>query len=625
MIAGAVSVLNLPVRQYPAIAPPSVGINVNYPGASAQTVQDTVIQVIEQALNGIDNLTYITSEANSDGSATITLTFAQGTVPDTAQVQVQNKLQTAMPLLPQEVQQSGIRVNKPARNFLVVLGFISADGSMSNEDLTDYVATNILDPLNRTSGVGDVQMFGAQYAMRIWLDPAKLNNYSLATGDVVNAIRSQNVQVSVGSIGGLPAAPGTAINAAIIGPSRLSTPEQFRNILLRVNPDGSQVRVGDVARVALNSESYIRDTKYNGKPAAGVAIRLAAGQNALETVKGIHDTLDRLAPFFPRGFDIVYPLDTTPFVRTSIKEVVKTLFEAVVLVFLVMYLFLQNARATIIPTIAVPVVLLGTFGILAAFGFSINTLTMFGMALSIGLLVDDAIVVVENVERVMAEEGLPPREATRKSMNQITGALVAIALVLAAVFVPMAFFGGSIGVIYRQFSITLVSAMALSVLVALVLTPALCATVLKPLPPSGHVAHKGFFKWFNTWFDRGRARHASGLDSMLGRTGRSMLVYLGIVAVMALLFTRIPSSFLPNEDTGFMYGQVQTPPGASKERTWAALDLAQKYMTEQEKDTVEGVLTVNGFNFAGTGQNSGLLFIKLRDWDERKKASQQIG
>jgi multidrug efflux pump len=624
MIAGALAVVTLPVRQYPAIAAPTVGINVNYAGSSAQTLQDTVVQVIEQQLNGIDNLDYMTSDAQADGTASITLTFSQGTDPDVAQVQVQNKLQLAMPLLPQEVQQAGVRVNKPARNFLIVLGFISTDNSMSNEDLTDYVATNLLDPLNRTKGVGDVQIFGSQYAMRIWVDPSRLNNYGLTTGDVVAAIRSQNVQVSVGSIGGLPAAPGQAINASIIGPTRLSTPEQFRNILLRVNPDGSQVRVGDVARVALNSESYIRDTKYDGKPAAGVAIRLAAGQNALETVKGIHETLDGLAPFFPRGFEVVYPLDTTPFVRTSIKEVVKTLVEAVVLVFLVMYLFLQNARATLIPTIAVPVVLLGTFGILAAFGFSINTLTMFGMALSIGLLVDDAIVVVENVERVMAEEGLGPREATRKSMNQITGALVAIALVLAAVFVPMAFFGGSIGVIYRQFSITLVSAMFLSVLVALILTPALCATILKPLPPSGHVEHTGFFKWFNKWFDRGRARHASGLDAMLGRTGRSMLVYLGVVAVMAVLYTQIPTSFLPNEDTGFMYGQVQTPPGASKERTWEALDKAQQYLTEHEKDTVDGVLTVNGFNFAGTGQNSGLLFIKLKDWDERTDASQQM-
>jgi len=624
MIAGGLAVFTLPVRQYPAIAPPTIGINVSYAGASAQTLQDTVVQVIEQQLNGIDNLDYITADAQADGTATLTLTFAQGTNPDTAQVQVQNKLQLAMPNLPQEVQQAGVRVNKPARNFLIVLGFISADGSMSNEDLTDYVATNLLDPLNRSKGVGEVTIFGSQYAMRIWVDPGKLNNYGLTTGDVVSAIRAQNVQVAVGSIGGLPAAPGQAITASIIGPSRLSTPEAFRDILLRVNPDGSQVRIGDVARVSLNAENYTRDTKYNGMPAAGVAIRLAAGQNALETVDEIHKTLDRLSPFFPRGLEIVYPLDTTPFVRTSIREVVKTLFEAVALVFLVMYVFLQNARATLIPTIAVPVVLLGTFGILAAFGFSINTLTMFGMALSIGLLVDDAIVVVENVERVMAEEGLGPPEATRRSMDQITGALVAIALVLAAVFVPMAFFGGSIGVIYRQFSITLVSAMALSVLVALVLTPALCATILKPLPPSGHVRHTGFFAWFNRWFERGRARHADGLNHMLARTGRSMLVYLGIVAAMAVLFMWIPSSFLPNEDTGFMFGQVQTPPGASRERTWAALDKAQQYLTAEEKDTVDGVLTVNGFNFAGTGQNSGLLFIKLKDWSERSKASQQM-
>lgn len=629
MIAGGLSIATLPVRQYPAIAAPTVGINVNYPGASAQTVQDTVVQVIEQQLNGIDNLTYMTSEAQADGSAGITLTFAQGTDPDTAQVQVQNKLSLALPLLPQEVQQQGIRVNKPARNFLTVMGFISADDSMNGEEITDYVATNILDPLNRTPGVGDVTIFGAQYAMRIWVDPAKLNNYSLTTGDVITAIRTQNVQVSVGSLGGLPAAPGQAFTAAIIGPTRFSTPDQFRNILLRVNPDGSQVRVGDVARVALNSESYTRDTKYNGKPGAGVAIRLAAGQNALDTMKEIHATIDRLKPFFPRGLEVVLPLDTTPFVRTSIIEVVKTLFEAVVLVFAVMYLFLQNARATIIPTIAVPVVLLGTFGVLAAFGFSINTLTMFGMALSIGLLVDDAIVVVENVERVMTEEGLGPREATRKSMDQITGALVAIALVLAAVFVPMAFFGGSIGVIYRQFSITLVSAMALSVFVALVLTPALCATILKPLPPlserkGGHVEHKGFFKWFNRWFDRGRARHAAGLDAMLNRSKRSMWVYVAVVVVTGLLFSRVPASFLPPEDPGFAYGQVQTPPGASKERTWAALDAARKYLLEQEKDVVEGVLTVNGFSFAGTGQNAGLIFIKLKDWDERTKSSQSM-
>jgi multidrug efflux pump len=623
-MVGAIAIFTLPVMQYPGIAPPQVGINVTYPGSSAQTVQDTVVQVIEQQLNGIDNLNYSTSESNADGTAQITVTFEQGTNPDIAQVQVQNKLQLATPLLPQEVQQQGIRVTKPARNFLIVLAFISADNSMSTEDLTDYVASNIVDQLNRTDGVGDVQIFGAQYAMRIWLDPAKLNNFSLTTADVVAAIRAQNVQVSAGSIGGLPAAPGQAISASIIGPTRLSTPEQFRNILLRVSADGSQVRVGDVARVSLNSETYIRDTKYNGKPAAGVAIRLAAGRNALDTVEGIHATLDRLSPFFPANMQIVYPLDSTPFVRTSIEEVVKTLFEAVILVFLVMFVFLQNVRATLIPTIAVPVVLLGTFGVLAAFGFSINTLTMFGMALSIGLLVDDAIVVVENVERVMAEEGLSPREATRKSMDQITGALIGIAIVLGAVFVPMAFFGGSTGVIYRQFSITLVSAMLLSVLTALILTPALCATLLKPVQARGHVERRGVFRWFNRGFDKSRQKHEKALVHMLRRPTRWMLVYGAMVLVMAVLFTRVPTSFLPNEDTGILYGQVQTPPGASKERTWVALDKAQEYFNNQEKDVVDGVLTVAGFNFAGTGQNSGLVFVKLKDWSERKKDSQSV-
>ena len=624
MLAGTLAMINLPVMQYPGIAPPQVAINVTYPGASAQTVQDTVVQVIEQQLNGIDNLDYITSESNADGTAQISLTFAQGTNPDTAQVQVQNKLQLATPLLPAEVQQQGLRVTKPTRNFLIVLGFISANGTMSSEDLSDYVATNVLDQLNRTEGVGDVQMFGSQYAMRIWLDPAKLSTYSLTTADVVAAIRAQNVQISAGQIGGLPAVDGQAITASIIGPTRFSRPEEFRDILLRVNTDGSQVRIGDVARVSLNSESYTRETKYNGKPAAGVAIRLAAGRNALDTVEAIHATLDRLEPFFPPGMEIVYPLDTTPFVRTSIEEVVKTLIEAIVLVFLVMYLFLQNVRATLIPTIAVPVVLLGTFGVLAAFGYSINTLTMFGMVLAIGLLVDDAIVVVENVERVMAEEHLSPKEATRKSMGQITGALIGIALVLAAVFVPMAFFGGSVGVIYRQFSVTLVSAMALSVLTALILTPALCATLLKPLPPGGHVHRRGFFGWFNRSFESSRESYQRGLRGALARPGRMLLAYAAVCVIVGVLFVRIPTSFLPPEDPGFLYGQVQTPPGASKERTWQALDAAQQYLMEKESDAVEGVLTVAGFNFAGTGQNSGLLFIKLKDWSERKDSSLSV-
>lgn len=625
MLTGTLSVLRLPVMQYPAIAPPQVAINITYPGASAQTVQDTVVQVIEQQLNGIDNLDYIMSDSNADGTAQINLTFAQGTDPDTAQVQVQNKLQLATPLIPQEVQQQGIRVTKPTRNFLVVIGFISNDGSMTSEDIGDYVASNIMDQLNRTPGVGDVQMFGSQYAMRVWLDPDKLNTFGLTSSDIVAAIRAQNVQVSAGQIGGLPASPGQEITAAIIGPTRLSTPEEFRQILVRVNPDGSQLKLGDVARVSMNSESYIRDTKYNGNPGAGVAVRLAAGANALDTVEAIRATLARLEPFYPSGFEAVYPLDTTPFVRTSIAEVVKTLLEAIVLVFIVIYAFLQNLRATLIPTIAVPIVLLGTFGILAAFGYSINTLTMFGLALSIGLLVDDAIVVVENVERVMAQEGLSAKEATKKSMHQITGALVGIALVLAAVFVPMAFFGGSVGVIYRQFSVTMVSAMLLSVLTALILTPALCATMLKPVPPGGHAAEhskSGPFGWFNRAFGASQRGYDRALLGGIRRPMRLLVLYAGMLAVVAFLFARLPTSFLPAEDAGILYGQVQTPPGATQERTWAALDRAQEYFVNQERDVVEGVLTVAGFNFAGTGQNSGLVFIKLRDWSERPAASQ---
>jgi len=624
MLTGALSLFRLSIQQYPGIAPPQVAINVNYPGASAQTVQDTVIQVIEQQLNGIDNLDYVTSDSNADGSGSISLTFEQSTDPDIAQVQVQNKLQLAIPLLPQEVQQQGIRVNKPTRNFLVVLGFISTNDSMTSEDLGDYVATNILDQLNRTPGVGDVQMFGSQNAMRVWLDPEKLNNFRLTSADIVAAIRAQNVQVSAGSIGGLPALPGQEIAAAIIGPTRLSKPEEFRQILVRVNPDGSQLRLGDVARVSMNSENYIRDIKINGKPAAGLAIRLAVGANALDTVDAIRATLKRLEPFYPAGLEAVYPLDTTPFVRKSIEEVVITLLEAISLVFVVIYLFLQNLRATLIPTIAVPVVLLGTFGVLAAFGYSINTLTMFGVALSIGLLVDDAIVVVENVERLMTEEHLSPEQATRKSMRQITSALIGIALVLAAVFVPMAFFSGSAGVIYRQFSITMVSAMTLSVLTALILTPALCATMLQPLPPGGQHARGGAFGWFNRAFAASARGYNAGVARGLRRPLRMLAVYAAIVVAVTVLYLRLPTSFLPNEDMGILYGQVQAPPGASKERTWVALDAAEHYFLEQERDVVDGVLTVVGFNFAGTGQNSGLVFVKLKDWSERTRSSQSV-
>ncbi len=475
---------------------------MTYPGASAQTVQDTVVQVIEQQMNGIDNLEYISSESNSDGSVSITLTFGQGTNPDTAQVQVQNKLAVAQPLLPQEVQQQGIRVTKATKNFLIVAGFVSSDGTMDKSDLADYVASYVQDPISRTPGVGDFQLFGASYAMRIWLSPEKLINYNLSASDVTNAIKEQNVQVSSGQLGSLPATRGQQLNATVIGPTRLQTPEEFGDILLKVNTDGSQVRLRDVAKIELGAQGYSIDSYYNGKPASGLAVKLATGANALDTAQAVRDTINNLKPYFPPGMEVVYPYDTTPFVSLSIESVIHTLLEAIVLVFLVMYLFLQNVRATLIPTLAVPVVLLGTFGVLAAFGYSINTLTMFGMVLAIGLLVDDAIVVVENVERLMVEEGLSPKAATRKSMGQITGALVGIAMVLSAVFIPMAFFGGSTGVIYRQFSITIVSSMVLSVLVAVVFTPALCATLLKPVPKGHHGTKKGFFGWFNRSFER---------------------------------------------------------------------------------------------------------------------------
>ena len=581
MMAGALSILKLPVSQYPNIAPPAIGIAVTYPGASAQTVQDTVVQVIEQQMNGLDGLEYISSESNSDGSMSITLTFRQGTNPDTAQVQVQNKLSLAQPLLPQEVQQQGIRVTKATKNFLIVAGFVSTDGTMTKDDLADYVASYVQDPISRTQGVGDFQLFGSQYAMRIWLNPDKLINYGLTTTDVVNAIKEQNVQVSSGQLGGLPAVRGQQLNATIIGPSRLQKPEDFGRILLKVNQDGSQVRLANVASIELGGQTYAIDSYFNGKPASGLAVKLAPGANALDTAQAVRDTINSLKPFFPPGMDVVYPYDTTPFVSLSIEEVFKTLAEAIVLVFLVMYLFLQNFRATIIPTLAVPVVLLGTFGVLAAFGYSINTLTMFGMVLAIGLLVDDAIVVVENVERVMAEEGLTPKQATRKSMTQITGALIGIAMVLAAVFIPMAFFGGSTGVIYRQFSITIVSSMVLSVIVAIVFTPALCATMLKPIPKGHHGAKRGFFGWFNRTFDRSTEGYANTVSCVLNRGKRLMLVYLAIVIAMAWMFTRIPTAFLPDEDQGILFAQIQTPSGATAERTKAVIDEATKYLLEE--------------------------------------------
>nr|WP_318382558.1 multidrug efflux RND transporter permease subunit AcrB [uncultured Enterobacter sp.] len=618
MLAGALSIMSLPVAQYPTIAPPAIQISASYPGADAKTVQDTVTQVIEQNMNGIDGLLYMSSTSDSSGTVQITITFDSGTDADIAQVQVQNKLQLAMPLLPQEVQQQGVSVEKSSSSFLMVLGMISTDGSMTQEDIADYVGATVKDPVSRTTGVGDVQLFGAQYAMRIWMDPNKLNNFQLTPVDVIAAIKAQNAQVAAGQLGGTPPVKGQQLNASIIAQTRLTSTEEFGKIMLKVNPDGSQVRLRDVAKIELGGENYDVIARYNGQPASGLGIKLATGANALDTANAVRETVSKLEPYFPHGLKVVYPYDTTPFVKISINEVVKTLVEAIVLVFLVMYLFLQNFRATLIPTIAVPVVLLGTFAILSVFGYSINTLTMFGMVLAIGLLVDDAIVVVENVERVMSEEGLSPKEATRKSMGQIQGALVGIAMVLSAVFVPMAFFGGSTGAIYRQFSITIVSAMVLSVLVALILTPALCATILKPVAKGDHGEGKtGFFGWFNRMFDKSTHHYTDSVGNILRSTGRYLLLYLIIVVGMAVLFVRLPSSFLPDEDQGVFLTMAQLPAGATQERTQKVLDEVSKYYLDKEKANVNSVFTVNGFGFSGRGQNTGLAFVSLKNWDER--------
>ncbi len=624
MLAGGLAILKLPIAQYPTVAPPAIQLTATYPGADAQTVQDTVTQVIEQNMNGIDNMMYMSSTSDSSGTVQITLTFASGTDADIAQVQVQNKLQLATPLLPQEVQQQGISVEKSSSSFLMVAGFISNNGSMTQDDIADYVGSNIKDPISRTSGVGDVQLFGAQYAMRIWMDPNKLNNFQLTPVDVINAIKVQNNQIAAGQLGGTPPVPGQQLNSSIVAQTRLKSPDEFGKIILKVNQDGSQVRLKDVAKIELGGENYDVIARFNGQPASGLGIKLATGANALNTAASVKATLNKLEPFFPAGLEIVYPYDTTPFVKISIKEVGKTLFEAIVLVFLVMFLFLQNFRATLIPTIAVPVVLLGTFAILAAFGYSINTLTMFGMVLAIGLLVDDAIVVVENVERVMVEEGLPPKEATKKSMEQIQGALVGIAMVLSAVFIPMAFFGGSTGVIYRQFSITIVSAMVLSVLVAMILTPALCATMLKPVAKGEHHEKKGFFGWFNKKFDQSTHHYTDSVGNILRSTGRYLVIYLLIVVGMAFLFIRLPTSFLPEEDQGVFLTMAQLPAGASQERTQKVLDEVTDYYLTKEKANVNSVFTVNGFGFAGRGQNTGIAFVSLKDWSERSGAENKV-
>ncbi len=624
MLAGALSIQTLPVSQYPTIAPPAVSINATYPGASAKTLEDSVTQIIEQKMTGLDNLLYMSSTSDSYGRASVKLTFNAGTDPDIAQVQVQNKLQLALPSLPQIVQSQGVQVAKSASNFLMVVGLVSENNDKTQTDLSDYLVANMQDPLSRVPGVGEVTIFGAQYSMRIWLDPAKMVKYKLTTADVRSAIQAQNTQVSAGQLGGSPAVEGQQLNATISALGRLETTDQFGAILLRTNSAGGNVHLRDVARIELGSESYGTVARFNGKPAAGIAVRLAAGANALSTATAVRAKVDELSRYFPTGVKYVIPYDTTPFVKISIEEVIYTLIEAVILVFLVMWLFLQNIRATLIPTIAVPVVLLGTFGVLSLFGYSINTLTMFATVLAIGLLVDDAIVVVENVERVMSEEGLSPKEATRKSMDQIVGALIGIALVLSAVFVPMAFFGGSTGVIYRQFSITIVSAMALSVLVAIILTPALCATLLKPIHKGEHFSENWFFRRFNSLFDRGQSGYTSTVGRMLGKRMRYIVIYLLIVGGMVVLFARMPTSFLPDEDQGFLFTQVQLPAGATLERTVGVLGTVEDHFLNDQKEAVSSLFTIAGFSFGGSGQNMGLGFVQLKDWDLRDRPDLKV-
>ncbi|KHN89352.1 aminoglycoside/multidrug transporter subunit AcrD [Pectobacterium actinidiae] len=616
-LCGMLAIKSLPLEQYPDLAPPSVRITASYPGASAQTLENTVTQVIEQSMTGLDNLMYMSSDSSNTGQARVMLTFEAGTDPDEARQQVQNQLQSATRKLPQEVQQQGVTVSKTGDTNILMVAFVSTDGSMDKQDIADYVATNIQEPISRISGVGEVDSYGSQYAMRIWLDPAKLMDYALTTSDVVRAIESQNSQVSVGQVGGVPSVDNQALNATINAQSLLETPQQFRDITLRVNQDGSAVTLGNVAEVELGAERYDFLSRFNGQAASGLGVKLASGANELETDKRVRERIEELSQYFPHGLEAKIAFETSPFVKASITDVVKTLFEAVLLVFLVMYLFLQNFRATLIPTIAVPVVLLGTFAVLYAFGFSLNTLTMFAMVLAIGLLVDDAIVVVENVERVMSEEGLSPREATRKSMRQVQGALVGIALVLSAVFVPMAFFGGTTGAIYRQFSITIVTSMILSVLVAMTLTPALCATLLKPLAKGQHHGRKGFFGWFNQHFTRTSLKYERGVGKILINSGRWLLLYMGIIGMMAFLFFRLPTSFLPQEDRGVFTTQVQLPPGSTQQQTLQVVNKIEQYYLTQEKDTVTSVFSTIGSGPGGNGQNVARLFVRLKDWSER--------
>jgi len=631
MVGGCLAIYNLPISQYPPIAPPSIAITAFYPGASAETVENSVTQIIEQKMTGFDRMLYLSATSDSSGSSRIELTFAPGTDPDLAWAQVQNKLQLAMANLPQVVQLEGIKVAKSTRNYLMVVGLISEDGSMTGNDLRDYAFSSLEKVLSRVPGVGEVEIFGSQYSMRIWLNPEKLTDYQMTVQDVITALQAYNVEVSAGQFGGAPAVEGQRLNASIIVQSMLKTPEEFAAIPLRTNPDGSVVRVKDVGRTELGTEAYDVEVYHNGSPSTGLAIRQAAGANALETADNVRAKLEEMSHYFPPGLKVVYPYDTTPFVKVAINEVVKTLFEAILLVFLVMYLFMGNMRATLIPTIAVPVVILGTFAVLGLFGFTINMLTMFAMVLAIGLLVDDAIVVVENVERIMSEEGLSPLEATRKSMDQITSALIGIGLVLSAVFGPMAFFTGSTGVIYRQFSVTIMASMLLSVVVALVLTPVLCALFLKPVPKGHEPAEGGvwflrpFFRWFDRLFFRARGQYLALVGHSLNKKLRYVVIFLLIVVAMGFLFKRMPSAYLPDEDQGTLMVQAMLPANSTLEQTRKIMDEVKDYFLENEKDAVERIMTVAGVSFSGRGQNSGLAFVKLKDWALRDRPDLKVG
>ncbi len=616
MLAGMLAIKTLPVAQYPDVAPPSIKISATYTGASAQTLENSVTQVIEQQLTGLDNLLYFTSTSSSDGSVSITVTFEQGTDPDTAQVQVQNKVQQAESRLPSEVQQAGVTVVKSQSNFLLIMGVYDKTDKASSSDIADWLVSNMQDPMARLDGVGSLQVFGAEYAMRIWMDPAKLASYSLMPSDVQTAIEAQNVQVSAGKIGALPSPDTQQLTATVRAQSRLQTVDQFKNIIVKSQSNGAVVRIGDVARVEMGSEDYTAIAKLNGHPAAGMAVMLAPGANALSTATLVKDKINEYKRNMPQGYDVAYPKDSTEFIKISVEDVVQTLFEAIILVVCVMYLFLQNIRATLIPALAVPVVLLGTFGVLALFGYSINTLTLFAMVLAIGLLVDDAIVVVENVERIMRDEGLPAREATEKSMGEISGALIAIALVLSAVFLPMAFFGGSTGVIYRQFSVTIISAMMLSVVVALTLTPALCGSILRHTPPH----KKGFFGAFNRFYGSTERKYKHKVLNTLGRSGLVMVVYLAICGGMALSMWKLPGSFLPTEDQGEIMVQYTLPAGATNSRTAEVSKQVTDWFLNNEKDNTNVIFTVNGFSFSGSGQNAGMAFVSLKNWSDRKGA-----